>query len=340
MADRGLRAAVITNGRFESDMVMFFPGMTGIPYRILNRFPLFDCTEGCVVCLAMTGAEMMADPRGAARRVRDAVLFAQDEVGAEVIGLTSLTSSVTMQGRWLADQPGVRAALTHGDSYASALTVDGIRLAVEKTGRRLEDVTVGVLGAYGLIGRAVSLKLGETGCRLLLVGPNPNKLAALVSAMPGSAGQTRSGTDLTLLADADVIVTATSNPGALVSAACVKPGPSKVIIYEVSVPPNLPEEAFRALRQERPNIIKIDGAMAAIPGVDIGFSIPGVPDGTSYSCWAETFMQALSGDTEHHIGEIDVEHMDTTAKWAGQYGFSHAPLACFGEAIAEEEFRN
>jgi len=96
------RAAVIANCRFDSDLPVFFPASDSgrvVPHRILNRFSLFDGAEGCVVCLSMTGAEMMADPRTAARRVLDAVLFAQDEIGADVVGLTSLTSSVTMQGR-------------------------------------------------------------------------------------------------------------------------------------------------------------------------------------------------------------------------------------------------
>jgi len=286
----------------------------------------------------MTGAEMVADPRGAVRRVLDAVLYAQDEVGADVVGLTSLTSSVTMQGRWLADRPEVKVALTHGDAYASALTVEGVRLAVEKTGRSMDRVMVGVLGAYGLIGRAVSLKLAETGCRLMLVGPNPNKLAALCAELPESQCAVGSSTDLAALADADVIVTATSNAEALVTAPVVKNHPSKVVIYEVSVSPNLPKEAFHRLRAERSNVVKIDGAMAAIPGVDIGFTIPEVPQGTTYSCWAETFMQALEGDLEHHVGPIDLGHMDITADRARKYGFGHAPFTCFGEPVTEGEF--
>jgi len=233
----------------------------------------------------------------------------------------------------------VKVALTHGDAYASTLTIEGVRRAVEQTGRSLDRVTVGVLGAYGLIGRAVALKLAETGCRLILIGPNPNKLAALGAELPGSQAAVRFSTDLAALADADVVITATSNAGALLTPAAVKDHSAKVIIYEVSVPPNLPREAYQRLRAERPNVVKIDGAMAAIPGVDVGFSIPEVPDGTTYSCWAETFMQALEGNLEHHVGEIDIGHMDVTAGWARKYGFGHAPFTCFGEPIAEEEVR-
>lgn len=338
VVERDLRAAILANIRYESDRPVFFPGNLTTPYRILSHFALPDGSEACVVCLSVTGSQMMADPRDAARRVLAAAVFAQDEFGANIIGLTSLTSSVTMQGKWLADRREVRAALTHGDSYASVLTVDGVEQALSRTGHKGGEALVGVLGAYGLIGRAVSLTLARAGHRLLLVGPNAHKLARLALEMRVDSDRIRTSTDVRSLVAADLIVTATSNPSALVTPECVKPATTPVIIYEVSVPPNLPYDDYRRLREARPNAIKVDGAMASIPGVNIGFSIPGVAEGTTYSCWAETFLQAMEGDIAHHVGDIDLDHMARTREWALRHGFGHAPFTCFGERLADSDF--
>ena len=336
------RPAIIANLRYPRDLDTYAnrPGYEPSPFiKLWSRVDVMGQAEGAVVMLGLTGAQVMSDPRQAARLVCDAVEFAQVEIGAEVVGLTSLTSSVTMRGEWLCRQPGIKAALTHGDSYAVALTLDGLSRVAEKTGRPLADTTVAIVGAYGLIGRAVSLLLAQTCARLILVGPNEGKLGVLRRELPAGPSDVVATTDLRAVADAHTIVTATSNPDALITAAVLGNSRHPVVIYEVSVPPNLPRLEYERLRSERPNVVKVDGAMAAIPGVDVGFSAEEVPDGHTFACWAETMMQALENDCTHHIGAIDLEHVHRTREWAGKYGFGHAPFTCFGELVPDKAFQ-
>lgn len=333
---------IITNIRDDSDFGLVFPEYRreDLPrQKVWSTFSVNGDTTGHIIVLPITGQNMMSDPKEAARRVLEAALFAQKK-GAELVGLTSLTSSVTMGGEWLIDQPGITAVLTHGDTYAAALTLEGIQLAAHKIGRDLKAMKVAVLGPYGLVGRPVSIKLATMCESLVLIGPNPNKLDRLVRALPSGRTRVTSSVEISAIADTDVVITATSNPNALITPQLFQNGNKPHLIYEVSVPPNLPLNVYGQIRKVFPYILKIDGAMASIPGIELGAHITGVKEGTTFACWAETIMQALQDDHSDHVGEIDPEHVNTTLLWGRQYNFLHAPFSCFGETIPDEEFRN
>lgn len=334
--------AIITNIRDDADFGLVFPECRGKDppkQKIWSTFFVNGDTTGDIIVLPLTGAMMMSDPKQAARRVFEAVLFAQEH-GAELVGLTSLTSSVTMRGEWLIDQKGITAALTHGDTYAAALTLEGIQLVARKINRDLKTMRVAVLGPYGLIGRPVSIKLVTMCESLVLVGPNPNKLDRLVRALPTGRAKVTTSTETNAIADADIVITATSNPNALITPQLFQNDNKPHIVYEVSVPPNLPLDVYMQIRKAFPHVLKIDGAMASIPNIEVGVNITGVKPGTTFACWAETIMQALQDDHTDHVGEIDPEYINITLLWGRQYGFLHAPFCSFGVPISDEEFHN
>jgi predicted amino acid dehydrogenase len=331
--------AILTNLRDENDIPLVFPECKKkLPsFKVLSTFNVFGKVEGEIIVLGLTGKEMMLNPKVAAEKVLEATIFAQER-GAELIGLTSLTSSVTMQGKWLQKRQGVKIALTHGDTYAAGITLEGLEKIAFMMGRNLKEMTVAVVGAYGLIGKAISTKLTTMCAELILIGPNPNKLDRLYHNLPVGLAKVTKSTEINEVNRADIIVTATSNPNALITPAVFKDD-RKIVIYEVSVPPNLPEATYIEIKKQFPNIVRVDGAMVLIPGVDLGGEITGVAKGTTYACWAETIMQALENDSADHVGEIDFSHLEKTLLWGRKYGFLHAPFSCFGTIIPNEEFK-
>ena len=59
----------------------------------------------------------------------------------------------------------------------------------------------------------------------------------------------------------------------------------------------------------------------------------GTPQGTTFSCLAETILQALEDDKESHVGEISLGFVKEVRYRAEKYGFSHAEFTCFGKPI-------
>lgn len=337
--------SIITNIRDDKDFKVVFPECRESfpPHKVWKSFSVpsseRNLIRGEIIVLSLTGEMMMSNPKEAARRVLEAVRFAQER-GSELIALTSLTPSVTNRGEWLIEQKGVTAALTHGDTYAAALTIEGVQMIARKIGRDLHDLKVAIVGAYGLIGKAVSMKLIGLCKLLLLIGPNPLKLNRLVHALPEGKTKVICSTQINTVAEADIIITATSNPAALITPQVLENRSKAQIIYEVSVPPNLPLDVYRQIRKVLPRVLKIDGAMASIPGgIDFGVHIPGVGRGTIFACWAEAIMQALEDDRSDHVGKIDLEHLNRTLRWGRKYGFLLAPFTCFGRPIPEKKFK-
>ena len=330
---------ILSNLRDESDIPLVFPECKGnkLPeFKIWSTFDVSGKAQGYIVVLGLTGAQVM-DLRhnGSIRnQILRAVFYAQNELQADVIGLTSLTSSITMKGEWLANNEDVSIALTHGDAHAVALAAEGIEIVSMKMDKPLSEMTVGIIGAYGLIGCALSTILSKSCQQLILVGRKEASLTQLVNNLPKiRLAKVMTSLSIQDVSHADIVVTATSHPESIITAEVLKDnGP--IIVYDVSVPQNLNEENYRQLLFKRPNLIRIDGSMASIPGIDLGITITGVPEGTTFACWAETMMQCLESDHSDHVGDISIEHVRKTMAWASKYYFLHAPFTCFGRIIA------
>jgi acetylornithine/succinyldiaminopimelate/putrescine aminotransferase/predicted amino acid dehydrogenase len=140
----------------------------------------------------------------------------------------------------------------------------------------------------------------------------------------------RWGADLpAAIADADLIVLATSSPDELVRPAMVKPG---AVLCDLSRPPNV----SAAMPQERPDVVVIDGGVVAVPGLpDLGFGF-GFPKGLAYACMAETMMLGLEQHYEHTslAQELDDDTLTLMRRLATKHGFALADLRQGGRPIA------
>jgi acetylornithine/succinyldiaminopimelate/putrescine aminotransferase/acyl-CoA synthetase (AMP-forming)/AMP-acid ligase II/predicted amino acid dehydrogenase/acyl carrier protein len=108
-------------------------------------------------------------PRQALNEVLDAARVAKKR-GAKIVGLGAYTSVVTQGGLSLKgrDLP----ALTSGNSYTVVAARQTVRLAAAERGWALPRRAVGIIGAGGAVGQALSILLSRDAGRLVLVG-NP-----------------------------------------------------------------------------------------------------------------------------------------------------------------------
>jgi fatty aldehyde-generating acyl-ACP reductase len=277
-------------------------------------------TKGYITGLTLTARQMMELPRDAVRKhILDAAVFLQNEFGVDVIQLGALTTSVTDGGVWIAKQKEYEGFVNHGDSYTASVTCQAVLKGLRFFQKKPTDQIIAIVGAYGIIGEAVSKILVPQFQHAILIGRRKEKFKELEKSIDGDFETT---VELKTK-EADVIVTATSHPEALLQPEHLGRG---AIVVDVSQPVNLSYEVC----QQRPDIHRIDGGLVDFP---VQIAIPGMPPGKNFACIAEVIMQAMENERINHIGSIDISYLHKTEKWANKYGFLLNELTNFGQPL-------
>jgi fatty aldehyde-generating acyl-ACP reductase len=280
--------------------------------------------KGYITGLTLTARQMMQLPREVVRKhILDAAVFLQKDYDVDVIQLGALTTSVTDGGRWIAEQDEYKGYVNHGDSYTAAVTCQATRKALQLFQKDPSDQVLAVIGAYGVIGEAVSKILVPEFSHSILIGRIQEKFRDLERNVSGDFETT---TELRAK-EADIVVTATSHPTALLQSGHLK---QHSIVVDVSQPPNL----SLTVCQLRPDVQRIDGGLVEFP---LSVAIPGMPPGKIFACIAEVIMQALENEQKNHVGSIDLRHLRTVEQWAQKYGFLLKELTNFGKPIDQGE---
>jgi len=302
-------------------------------FMLRSNFEVRNNAEGHILLMLLTGEQVASTKRAHKNRARilETALYAQNELKCDIVGLGSLTASVTDAGQWLTKQKELTIPITHGDHYTVAVANEGVKKVAQKTGLNLAEAKVAILGATGIIGKGLTHQLAPLVKNLILVGRNSKKLEELKSKTESWGSRPVTTLNVQNVDKADIIITATSWPEALIKPIHLK---ENAIIYEVSQPRN----ASRLILKERPDVLIVDGAYVAIPR-DIKFWWMGRPPQTSFACMVETMMQAMEGDLKSHVGDVDPVFVEEVRRRAEKYGFAHAQFTSFNRIIPEERFQ-
>jgi len=293
-------------------------------FMIRSKFSVNKEVEGHIIVIWLTGSQITSGQSFVKKRILETVLYAQDELKCDVIGLGALTASVTNAGQWLIEQPGIRSLITHGDSYAVNLVLEGISEITNRKAISLLHSVVAIVGATGIIGEALSRALSSRTGELILVGRRIDKLKEIQTVI--QQGNRNITTDVGEVARADIVITATSSPDALISAKHLKKG---AIVYEVAQPRNVNNRVVL----ERPDVLVVDGAYAKVPK-SIKFWWMSLPPQCTFGCMAETILIAMNSSLEsHRVGRIDLGFVKTIGELGQKYGFGHAEFTSFNRKI-------
>ncbi len=295
-------------------------------FTVCSHFGVMGKAEGYIIAVLLTGRQIVNLPRHFVKsRIMDAILFAQNKLGVSRVGLGAYTSPYTYDGRNVVSDPRITCAITHGDSLASASAVDAVKKGCDIRNANISKSTIAVVGAYGIIGRASSILLSKLHPkRMILTGPNIKKLKQVQDEIKN--GETLISQDNSAILDADIIILATTAPGAIVSSGMLK---QNAIVVDMAQPYNLNEEVC----EHRPDVLRIDGGFMSIP-VDLGFDM-GPPVGTTFACLTETMVSTLVQDAENHVGLVDIDFANLIYTQAKSLGFKLAPSTSFSKPIPE-----
>lgn len=330
----------------EKDLQRIFPLGKYLPLRVIeglaslvpakksfkkaSHFHIFDKAEGWMLGLFLTPQQMIGLPKQKVRKkILEAVLFAQNELKAGLLMLGALTSPLTSAGVWLTEQPGIKLNITNGNTYTAAISIEATEKASQLAGFDFSKIKMAIVGATGAIGEPITRYFNQKGVDLILVARSQEKFERLRPQLQGS--DYRFTSNLNEIAEADLIVTATSHPTAIIGPDVLK---KNAIVIDVAEPPDV----LPSVPKTRPDVTCVDGGRVKMEGVDLGMNL-GLPQGTGFACMAEVILQALEQRKENYVGSVDMNHLQETKQWAKKWGFELAPFTCFNKPIPLEKFK-
>jgi fatty aldehyde-generating acyl-ACP reductase len=341
--------AFLTHPLGMKDVVRYAPKAAGkrepIVLKILEWMPPYKASEivgvqtphgkevhGNFVMVPLMPKQFLSLERSeVVERVKKAALVGQ-ELGAKVVGLGGYNSVVGRAGKDVADVLDV--AVTSGNSYTVATALQGALKAAEVLDVDLSRCTVAVIGATGSIGSVCARFLAPRVPRLILSARSKSRLKVLAETI-----QRESSTALKIemdlgraMAEADIVITATSSGGSIIQAEHLKTG---AIVCDVAVP----HDVSREVAHMRPDVLVIEGGLVEVPGdVDFGLDF-GYPPGLALACMAETMVLTLENRFENFsIGRgLDYDRVQEIERLADRNGFRLAGFRAFDEPVTEDK---
>ncbi len=305
--------------------------------RFLDPFPIGSFAAesalgsravGELILIPYTAEELLELPGDQAiNEISLAVEIARDR-GARVVGLGGFTSIVTHGGLSL---PSERMPqITSGNSFTVVAGRRAVQQASRARGLELAKATVAVVGATGMIGRALAFMLAEEVGRLILVG-NPTRAQFSTTRLQGVANEIADSVRQTAATGrapsrftvADQLATRGTAPLTAAELQLEGDGPLAVTTSAAAALPladivitatNSPEAFIESqhlkrnaiicdlsrpfnicanLAVERPDVQVVEGGLVRLPGNPDFRFLGGKDRGVIVACIAETILLAL-----------------------------------------------
>ncbi len=253
-----------------------------------------------------------------------------EKLGAKILGLGAFTSVVGDAGLTIAQR--LEMPVTTGDSYTIMIAVEAVRHAAKVMDIPLASATAAVVGATGSIGSVCAQMLAGDVANLILVGRRGEALNVVREKCEGRRATLRTGTNVDLIYEADLVLTVTSAIDEVIFPEHLKPG---AVVCDVA----RPRDVSKLVADRRDDVLVIEGGMVEVPGpVDFHFDF-GFPPKKSYACMAETMALALEGRYEDYsVGkELSVEQAQEIGAICAKHGFKLSGFRSFERAVTDEQ---
>ena len=292
-------------------------------------------TDGALIYCPLLPHQMVSNNGEVAlKRTIEAVKVAES-LGVKIVGLGAYAAQIGRKGVLVAE--AVQVPVTTGTSYTIGTAIRGIEAACHAVGVKLNQMNVGIVGATGSIGSTCAELLAGKVRTLVVMARNQARLDNLAGMLREKAPSLKitSTTELDwLIANSDVIITATNTPMALVDARSLRPG---TIVCDVSRPRNVSSES---VDETHGSVLVFDGGIVEPPG-DVNFDFYfGLPPGLTYACMAETMILALAGRFEGYSvgGNMSSSKVEEISKMGEALGFRLAELRWCEREVPRETF--
>jgi fatty aldehyde-generating acyl-ACP reductase len=250
------------------------------------------------------------------RAVVDASLLAAER-GAGVVGLGALTAPVTAGGRALLRHVPRHVTVTNGNGLTAAMAYRNVREVLTLLDRD-SDPRIGILGATGSVGCALSHLLADDGFDLILIGASQARVEQLLGSLLDRAV---AASGVASVMNADIIIVLTNDPSATLTPDLLSPG---TWVIDLAQPQNIVDEALPAIAERGVTVVR--GGTVQIPGYSCPWDFRLPTKRHSFACLAETYLLAREGIREHSVGRPSSDYARRIAALADQHGILPCPL--------------
>jgi len=278
---------------------------------------------GWMISIPMTASQMMKHRVQARKLVQKALLLARKK-GASYIGLGAMTASLTRGGLDLVSGSEKGEGITNGKLYTAKNIADITLSSVNAIGLDYSTVVVAIVGAAGSIGSATAQILASAGFKnfILIDLSERTERVATIEKLLKKINHTvhiTKYTDLKRLKEADVIITATNRPDALITSEHITPG---TIVVDDAQPSDIDPLLFK----ERDDVLLLEGG--AVHSDDIQINIEtGLKHKTDiFSCLAEVIILTNIRKPYSLIGEVvevDFDLLNELLQLSNKLGLKH-----------------
>lgn len=297
-------------------------------------------TEGWFVAATLLPEQFTDFPR---EKIYQKVLGAIEigaKLGAQVAGLGAFTGVVGDAGVTINARSPI--PVTTGNSLTIAAGVQSFFRGADEMGVDCATATAAVIGATGSIGSACVRLIAPKVARLILVARNETRLRKFYEEIaPALPCESEYTTDVAgAVRRSQLVLTATSSTRDVIEADDLRTG---AVVCELS----LPHDVSRAVAQERPDVLVLEGGNMRVPGNPRFERVrePGtefdlnLPPRTALACMSETMILALESRFEPYtLGRgIELAKVIEIAQMASRCGFELADMRAFDAAVTPEK---
>jgi len=263
-------------------------------------------------------------------KMREKILLATQiaaKLGAKVIGLGALTASVTSRGKYLASRVN-NIGITTGHAFTTVTVVNNLLYILSKSEIERKKLVVAIVGAAGSIGSACFRLLNRHGFKkFILIDKKIDLLNQLMSKQDNIIQLTD---DVGVVENADIIITATNAPYAIIKSHMVKPG---TIVLDDAQPSDMDISL-----EKRDDVLSVEAGITRLPGLNCNFNFGLLYRDDVFGCLGETILLTWHGHDGHYvIDDVSDQHLLEVEEMSKHVGFAQAEIRGFKRVYHDEE---
>lgn len=288
--------------------------------------------NGWVVFCSLSTRMMLLNEKRARKKILKAAKFSE-KLDAKLLGLGAFVPIVTDHGAYL--QGRVKMSITNGDAFSAVIAAKNVIKAADTAGMDKNKIKLAVVGAAGFVGSMSSKLLLKYFSDITLIDRNIEGINTLECELKRkSEGKSITiSSDINEIKDADIILTVTNTPGAIVRSKHLKP---RSIVIDAAQPRNVSAK----VPVERKDVIVVESGIAAVEGINVNCDFGLRKENEVYSCFAELLLLCWMREyTEDHVDRISESYVLRLWDEMDRAGIRIADFRNITGFVKEEEIR-